>query len=162
MANRPIQSDERKRQRLCQWMFGPAAALLLAAFWASPPLSGQNRYPGPGGPGPMQEPMAPRTGRQMDPFERGLGDQPVNIKLLQTLNEDRQKSLVADTEKLVELAAELNAEVNGAHSASLTDDQMRLLDEIQKLAHSIRKKMCTAVNGNPQIAPAAFATPDLR
>lgn len=66
-------------------------------------------------------------------------------KQLRTLNAIRQKSMVADTNRLVKLVADLNAQINSPSRSPLTSDQMQQLAAIEKLARSIREKMSTSV-----------------
>ena len=56
-------------------------------------------------------------------------------------NMDRQKQIVADTQKLVTLANELNAAVEKSNKDTLSMDVIRKADEIEKLAKSVREKM---------------------
>ena len=56
-------------------------------------------------------------------------------------NMDRQKQIVADTQKLVELANELQADVQKSNKDTLSLDVIRKADEIEKLAKSVREKM---------------------
>jgi len=56
-------------------------------------------------------------------------------------NMDRQKQLVADTQKLVSLANELQADVQKSNKDTLSVDVIRKADEIEKLAKSVRDKM---------------------
>jgi hypothetical protein len=56
-------------------------------------------------------------------------------------NADRQKQIVADTQKLVALANELNAAVEKSNKDTLSLDVIRKADEIEKLAKSVREKM---------------------
>jgi hypothetical protein len=79
----------------------------------------------------------------------GPGDPVWQEKQLRTLNAARQKELVADTNKLLKLAKELDAEVGSANPDSLTADQLRRIAEIEKLAHSVKEKMSTSVRGMP-------------
>jgi hypothetical protein len=74
-------------------------------------------------------------------------------KLLRALNADRQKSMVSDTNKLLRLVNELNAEIARTGPDSLTDDQLRKLAEIEKLAHKVKDKMSTSVRGTPAFEP---------
>jgi hypothetical protein len=74
-------------------------------------------------------------------------------KRLALMNEERQKSMEANAEKLLKLAKELNAEVNGAHAGALTEDQLRKLDEIEKLAHKVKSEMSYAVGQEPIMRP---------
>ncbi len=60
---------------------------------------------------------------------------------LRALNIERQKEMVSDTNKLLRLARELNQEVAANGSATLTDDQLRKIAEIEKLARSVKEKM---------------------
>jgi hypothetical protein len=74
-------------------------------------------------------------------------------KQLRALNAERQKSLVSDTNKLLKLATELNAEVSTTNPDSLSGDQLRKLAEIEKLARSVKDKMSTSVRGIPSYEP---------
>ena len=56
-------------------------------------------------------------------------------------NTERQKSIVADTNKLLRLAAELNAEVSTANSDSLSPAQLHKLGQIEKLARNVKSMM---------------------
>ncbi len=56
-------------------------------------------------------------------------------------NSDRQKRLVADTEKLLALATELKANVDKSNKDTMSVDVIRKADEIEKLAHSVKEKM---------------------
>lgn len=70
-------------------------------------------------------------------------------KRLRLLNEDRQKSMVSDTGKLLKLANELDGEIARANAASLTPAQLHKVAEIEKLARSIKEKMSTSVRSTP-------------
>jgi len=75
---------------------------------------------------------------------------------LKALNGARQKAMVADTDKLLKLTAEFNAEVAAGHPDNLTVAQLRRLTEIEKLARSVKEKMSTSVRGTaafPRISP---------
>ncbi len=56
-------------------------------------------------------------------------------------NNERQKQLVSDTDKLVALANELKADVEKSNKDTLSLDVVRKADEIEKLAHSVKEKM---------------------
>jgi hypothetical protein len=68
-------------------------------------------------------------------------------KLLNALNADRQKSMVSDTDKLLHLVNELNAEIVSKSPDALSPNQLRKIAEIEKLAHSVREKMSYSVRG---------------
>lgn len=77
-------------------------------------------------------------------------------KQLELMNDERQKSLVADTNKLLKLAKELNAEVNGDQAGKLTQDQLRKVHEIQKLAHKVKNEMSFGPGGGRNMGPSMF------
>lgn len=72
---------------------------------------------------------------------------PFQGRRIRELNVERQKEMVSDTEKLLKLTAELNAEVAQNHSAAFTSDQLRTLAKIEKLAKSVKEKMSNPVQG---------------
>jgi hypothetical protein len=64
---------------------------------------------------------------------------------LKALNIERQKQMVADANKLLKLARELNQEVAAANSGSFTPDQLHKIGEMEKLARNVRERMTAAV-----------------
>lgn len=56
-------------------------------------------------------------------------------------NDDRQKRLVADTQRLLALATELKDDVDKTNKDMLSVDVVKKADEIEKLAHSVKEKM---------------------
>lgn len=79
-----------------------------------------------------------------------------NARLLRALNVDRQKEMVADTDKLVRLVNELNDEIARTNPQELSPSQLHKVAEIEKLAHSVKEKMSTPVEATP-----AFHSPKL-
>ena len=81
----------------------------------------------------------------------GMGDvDPViAARQIQSLNAERQKSMVSDTDKLVRLAKELNAEVEKSNPEQLTQVELRKLADIEKLARSVKQKMSVSFVGGP-------------
>jgi hypothetical protein len=55
--------------------------------------------------------------------------------------EEHQKKLAADTEKLVELARDLSAEMKQSNGGTLSADQIKKLDAIERLAHGVKQRM---------------------
>lgn len=55
--------------------------------------------------------------------------------------DDRQKQLVADTNKLLQLATELKTEVDKTNRNVLSVDVIKKADEIEKLAKSVKDRM---------------------
>ena len=66
-------------------------------------------------------------------------------KRLRALNAERQKQMVADAEKLLKLARELNDEVAASNSGTLTPEQLHKIAEIEKLARSVKERMVAGV-----------------
>ena len=77
------------------------------------------------------------AGRESEEVERRL----------RMLNADRQKTMVSDADKLLKLAAQLNAEISAANQGELTPAQLKKISEIEKLARKVREKMSTSVRG---------------
>jgi hypothetical protein len=76
------------------------------------------------------------------------GDIPPNPQMEESQakmrNSERQKQLVADTQKLLALANELKSDVDKSTKDQLSLDVIRKAEEIEKLAHSVRDKMKNA------------------
>lgn len=56
-------------------------------------------------------------------------------------NDERQKQLVLDASKLLQLANELHTDVSKTDKNILSVDVIKKADEIEKLAHSVKVKM---------------------
>ena len=56
-------------------------------------------------------------------------------------NLDRQKRLVADTDKLLQLAQELKVEVGKSNKDMLSVTVIKKAEEIEKLAKSVKERM---------------------
>jgi hypothetical protein len=54
---------------------------------------------------------------------------------------DRQKRLISDTDKLLELATQLKADVNKTNKDTLSIEVIKKAEEIEKLAHSVKERM---------------------
>lgn len=95
---------------------------------------------------PRQRPQSSRIDfGQMDPMDEE--------KRLRALNAERQKSIVSDTNKLLKLARELDAEVESSDPSSPSPAQLKRVGEIEKLAHSVKEKMSTSLRGVPMVRP---------
>jgi hypothetical protein len=70
-------------------------------------------------------------------------------KRLRQLNLERQRELVSDTARLLQLAKELNDEMTG--DPPMTDAQMRKVAEIGKLAKSVKEKMSYTLGAYPGV-----------
>lgn len=111
------------------------AAVLLLAMSGAAGLSQQGNSP--------QRPLTPDASRGLG--EPNRADDPFTAKLAEqqarTRNSDRQKRLVADTDKLLSLATELKQQVDKTDKNTLSVDVVKKADEIEKLAHSVKEKM---------------------
>lgn len=81
----------------------------------------------------------------------GADDQPPDIaaiemerKQMKLMNEERQKHIVSDTDRLLQLAAELKSDANSESKTVASADLARKANEIEKLARGIRSKMTIA------------------
>jgi hypothetical protein len=92
-----------------------------------PVLQPKGQYPGiPGRGNPDDtDPLAPHREEQQ----------------AQLRNTDRQKRLVADTDKLLALATDLKTQVDKSTKDTLSVDVIKKADEIEKLAHSVKERM---------------------
>lgn len=77
------------------------------------------------------------------------GDPVYEERRMRQLNAAQHKSMVSDTDKLLKLVNELNAEINSTNPGTLTPDQLRKVADIEKLAHSVKDKMRMSVKGTP-------------
>ena len=95
------------------------------------------------------------SGRQRGAF----GDNPADLdpslasKRMRALNADRHKSLVADTDKLVSLARQLDAEIASNPTGNLTPDELQKVGAIEKLARSVKTKMAQSFGEGPDLKP---------
>jgi hypothetical protein len=133
---------------VCGGLLAIAPAVATAQMRQAPPCG----TPGCSSDPSMGMPSGGSTGRgsrgQQVPQQPGpMGSDPSQMdpKLehdqAKLRNADRQKQLVADTQKLVSLANELQSDVQKSSKDTLSMDVIRKADEIEKLAKSVRDKM---------------------
>jgi len=79
-----------------------------------------------------QDPMAP-MGPELPSAARE--------KIARAQNDERQKRLEADTDKLLELATQLHTDVAKTDKNILSVDVIKRAEEIEKLAHSVKERM---------------------
>jgi len=119
---------------------------LLLALLLALPCDGKNPppYGQQGGKMPVHPPFP----------QQSAADQETSIDSANALTTSRrlhayymeqQKSMVKDTDKLLQLATQLNAEVSGEHTGTLTADERHKVAEIEKLAHRVKEKMSEPV-----------------
>jgi len=142
------------------------AVLWLAVFFAicaGGAVRAQQNVPSNGGVG---------ANRQVRPSQPDV-DQTLNVptgssiyqeRRIRQLNMAQHKAMVSDTEKLLKMVTELNAEISGSKPDSLSPDQLRRVAEIEKLAHSVKDKMRIAAQGAQDLmnAPAVMQGPPPR
>jgi hypothetical protein len=130
---------------------GLALGFCLLAWFSVPSARAQRAaglVPAPPVPGQYGDPMSQLPNMVPSPI-----DAKMERNRMQSLNAKRQQSLVADTDRLVKLAAELNAAINSTQQGQLTAGQLRAVAQIEKLAKSIREKMSEADSGAPSLGP---------
>ena|SRR6266702_597218 len=98
---------------------------------------------GTGGTGTSSRPMTTNSPSSvMVPMTTDVSPNPqMEQEQAKLRNQDRQKKLVADTERLVALANELKSQVDKSNKDTLSLDVVRKADEIEKLARSVKEKM---------------------
>lgn len=109
------------------------ALLLITTFSAA---HGQMQTPTPptaptGVPG-----VNPEASPDGDPMTRKMSTEMVVKRNIQ-----RQQEIVADTNKLLQLAQQLNADVSKSNKDMLSVSVVKEADEIEKLAKSVKEKM---------------------
>ena len=100
-----------------------------------------------GGQMSTQQPIGPTTrqnpgiGRNNPADPDPIGDPHRAEEQERLRNSDRQKRLVADTDKLLALATDLKAQVDKSTKDTLSVDVIKKADEIEKLARSVKERM---------------------
>ena len=87
---------------------------------------------------------------------------PQTDRRMRALNIQRQKQMISDSDKLLKLAKELNAEVSASNEGFLTVEQLRQLVQIEKLARNVREEMIDTVNQPTTILPHPPLMPPYR
>lgn len=121
--------------RLCkQFCVFLAPVLFFGALVAGRPQ--QNNFPPSKQTAPMSGANFPDKAAEDDPALRSMQAAQGRAR-----NDDRQKRLVADTDKLLALATQLHADVAKTDKNVLSMDVIRRSEEIEKLAHNIKERM---------------------
>lgn len=76
---------------------------------------------------------------QKDPLEAHSAE--ISQRQEKSRNDDRQRRLVADTDKLLTLATELHQDVAKTNKNVLSIDVVKRADEIERLAHGVKERM---------------------
>jgi hypothetical protein len=159
MRSKDIRSDAFKRLntmlrpvlKSAPWICGLVclAVLVSIPFSALVSQAQQSGEPptGPRDPSGLP-PINPLANRTADP-NRILVDSMKHQDLekrFRELNQLRQKEMTADTAKLLALATELNTKTEKSVNDKLTMEAVRQVEQIEKLAHSVRDKMKATVS----------------
>lgn len=93
-------------------------------------------------PDPIQQPRPGFPGSSHNPLDTPSPlDGPRAEQQERARSADRQKRLVADTDKLLALATDLKEQVDKTNPNILSVDVIKKADEIEKLAHSVKERM---------------------
>jgi hypothetical protein len=120
-------------------ILGMAAVGLAFSLMTSPgalsrgQTAAQQPYPGQGS-------VLSPPGRHPSPDSESMPSR-IEEQQAQARNNERQKKLVADTDKLLALATDLKAQVDKTNKDTLSVDVIKKADEIEKLAHSVKERM---------------------
>lgn len=109
-------------------------ALLLLMGAAAQPSAAQR-------PTPSAVQAQPGLGPPGLPGASDPGAARMEAARVKLMNDDRHKRLVSDTDKLVQLATELQAEVAKSSKDELSVEVIRKADQMEKLAHDIKERM---------------------
>ena len=138
-----------RRSRLISLPLCLASSVGLAlAFACIPAGIAQTSNGSNGGQGSLRGSFPGRV--DVGPLSSDDYDPVMMERRMRALNIERQKEMVSDTNKLLKLARELNAEVAGQKSDALTPDQLHKIAEIEKLARNVKERMTSAVGGLQQ------------
>lgn len=113
-----------------------AGFLVLAFAMGTPSVHGVQAVPPASSPFPDPSVRGGRDGRERDANLDRMQEQAAKNR-----NTERQKRLVADTEKLLSLATELKQDVDKTDKNTMSVDVIKRADEIEKLAHSVKERM---------------------
>ena len=115
-------------------------AIRIAAFLAASALTSWAQTSGSG---QIITPGSPQSAAK-SPFADGSLDEPpprMSDSMRNKRNEDRQKRLTGDSQRLLVLANLLKSEVASSGVEAMTPDMLKQVDEIEKLARSVKDKM---------------------
>jgi hypothetical protein len=92
---------------------------------------------------PIQQPRSGFPGSSHNPVDNTPSplDGPRAEQQERARSTDRQKRLVADTDKLLALATDLKQQVDKTNQNILSVDVIKKAEEIEKLAHSVKERM---------------------
>jgi len=133
-----------------------AGRIVTAVLLLGAPVAAQT----PTAPGiPVSPDVAQVRQAMMDP-SMVFTDTKIEARQAKLLNVQRQQAIVTDTEKILQLARELEADANSARPTMSIAERMHKAEEIEKLAKTVREKMIYAIGAPPPPNPyAAWQVP---
>ena len=138
------------------------ASLVAVGFFLalSAPCGGQTTNRGQGNNSGQLTTRTPAPTRDIDQLDMETRNTPIFYeKRLQALNAAQHQSMVADTDRLLKLVANLNSQINTSNSSELTPEQLRMVAEIEKLDHNVRDKMRMSVRSSVELNSPITASP---
>ncbi len=130
---------------------GGAILLALACVLVSGSAGRAQSNGGGGSSGGGQGHPSYSSNQTLNPLSEDDQDPMMAERRIRALNVQRQKQMVADADKLLKLAKELNEEVAKANTATLTEDELHKIADIEKLARSVRQRMTDETGQVPAI-----------
>ena len=126
--------------------------LLLLVLLLAAPGGAQKAPPMTGG--EIQRSTTAGFGDGASDFRVGDAGRGEEVRRLHLLNIERQKSMVSDADKLLNLATDLNSRIGKQSTEPYTPDEMRKVAQIEKLARNVKEAMTFSVQ-----APPAYQEP---
>ncbi len=127
-----------KDLRFRMWMTLGVAAVALSGFLPAMRTGTAQQIPSGSLPSAQGQPHDPIGGDStIDSEEARMREQ----QRVKAMADDREKHLLADTARLVQLSTELKDEVDKSGKFVTSVTAIRKAEEIEKLAHSVRDRM---------------------
>lgn len=155
LLTNPFLHRLRKRapsQPVANWLHATACIGVLSALLVAAGVSQQVPQPNGGLPGPGRTSQGfaalPESANPHPDSNRVLEDsmrRQDTLKRTTELNELRQKEMSSDTVKLVVLANELKTQLEKPSNDPLSMNEVRKVEEIERLAHGVQSKMKATV-----------------
>ena len=121
--------------RKLNWVSGICVGIAIIIAVCCPHAQAQSQ-------GPTVPATIPAAGSLPMPGDVAAGRSPYNTERLDAdRNLERQRRLVADTDKLLQLATQLKTEVDKTNSHILSVEVVKKAEEIEKLAKSVKDRM---------------------
>lgn len=124
------------RTRRVWFRNGLAAMMMVCLAGRGVTQMSGNASPTPLQPTVMPDARNPRAATPDDAMMRSAVEKQARLR-----NDERQKRLVSDTEKLLQLATQLHNDVAKTDKNVLSLDVIRRAEEIERLAHGVKDRM---------------------